>query len=197
MEAFLLLSPFLLFSDDYLILPSGNLQIISVSAQHQGMYKCGAVNPVTKETVIQSHGTKLSVKCKLDDVKSRRSVYVRPTNVFVFFLVCLDSDPSSSVQIVYPKTPKTVSIEKSQPLTLECVVSGSPAPAAKWFKNGKVIPGPSHQRQHNNLAFVRAMRSDEGSYTCAVETEQGTLVSANYTVKVLGKKNTMREECEW
>uniref|UniRef100_A0AAX7TMR7 Cell adhesion associated, oncogene regulated n=1 Tax=Astatotilapia calliptera TaxID=8154 RepID=A0AAX7TMR7_ASTCA len=146
--------------DDYLILPSGNLQIISVSAQHQGMYKCGAVNPVTKETVIQSHGTKLSVKCKLDDVKSRRS-------------------------IVYPKTPKTVSIEKSQPLTLECVVSGSPAPAAKWFKNGKVIPGPSHQRQHNNLAFVGAMRSDEGSYTCAVETEQGTLVSANYTVKVL------------
>lgn len=75
-EAFLLLSPFLLFSDDYLILPSGNLQIISVSAQHQGMYKCGAVNPVTKETVIQSHGTKLSVKCKLDDVKSRRSVYM-------------------------------------------------------------------------------------------------------------------------
>lgn len=145
-------------TDDYLILPSGNLQIISVSAQHQGMYKCGAVNPVTRETVTQFHGTKLSVKY---------------------------SDPSSSVQIVYPKTPKTVSIEKSQPLTLECVVSGSPAPAAKWFKNGKVIPGPSHQRQHNNLAFVRAMRSDEGSYTCAVETEQGTLVSANYTVKVL------------
>uniref|UniRef100_I3JEH1 Cell adhesion associated, oncogene regulated n=1 Tax=Oreochromis niloticus TaxID=8128 RepID=I3JEH1_ORENI len=145
-------------TDDYLILPSGNLQIISVSAQHQGMYKCGAVNPVTRETVTQFHGTKLSVKY---------------------------SDPSSSVQIVYPKTPKTVSIEKSQPLTLECVVSGSPAPAAKWFKNGKVIPGPSHQRQHNNLAFVRAMRSDEGSYTCAVETEQGTLISANYTVKVL------------
>uniref|UniRef100_A0A3Q4GMN9 Cell adhesion associated, oncogene regulated n=1 Tax=Neolamprologus brichardi TaxID=32507 RepID=A0A3Q4GMN9_NEOBR len=134
------------------------INIISVSAQHQGMYKCGAVNPVTKETVIQSHGTKLSVKY---------------------------SDSSSSVQIVYPKTPKTVSIEKSQPLTLECVVSGSPAPAAKWFKNGKVIPGPSHQRQHNNLAFVRAMRSDDGSYTCAVETERGTLVSANYTVKVL------------
>lgn len=84
-------NPFLLFSDDYLILPSGNLQIISVSAQHQGMYKCGAVNPVTKETVIQSHGTKLSVKCKLDDVKSRRSVYMSAllcqTNerLFLFF----------------------------------------------------------------------------------------------------------------
>lgn len=74
---------------------------------------------------------------------------------------------------------------------LECTVSGSPAPAAKWFKNGKeVTPGPSHQRQHNNLAFVAVTRSDEGSYTCAADTEQGTVMSANYTVKVLGKKKT-------
>lgn len=59
---------FPLFSDDYLVLPSGNLQITSVSAQHQGMYKCGAFNPVTGETVTQPHGTKLSVKRKSDDV---------------------------------------------------------------------------------------------------------------------------------
>ncbi|MEQ2197108.1 hypothetical protein XENOCAPTIV_023248 [Xenoophorus captivus] len=112
--------------DNYLILPSGNLQIISVSAQQQGMYKCGAVNPVTGEAV------------------------------------------------------------HSQPLTLECVVSGSPAPAAKWFKNGKeVTVGPSHQTQHNNLAFVRLMRSDEGRYSCRAETERGTLISPDYTVNVL------------
>lgn len=47
----------------YLVLPSGSLQIISVTAQDRGVYKCGAINPVTKETV-QSHGIKLSVKCK-------------------------------------------------------------------------------------------------------------------------------------
>lgn len=58
----------LLFSDDYLVLPSGNLQIISVSAQHQGMYKCGAFNPVTGETVMQPYGTKLSVKRKSYDI---------------------------------------------------------------------------------------------------------------------------------
>ncbi|KAK5600113.1 hypothetical protein CRENBAI_009057 [Crenichthys baileyi] len=143
--------------DNYLILPSGNLQIISVSAQHQGMYKCGAVNPVTGEAVVQSHGVKLSVK-----------------------------RPSSSVRIVYPSAPVTISVQHSQPLTLECVVSGSPAPAAKWFKNGKEVTlGPSHQTQLNNLAFVRLMRSDEGRYSCRAETEQGTLISPDYTVNVL------------
>ncbi|KAK9521204.1 hypothetical protein VZT92_021029 [Zoarces viviparus] len=145
-------------TDDYLVLPSGNLQIISVSDQHQGMYKCGAFNPLTGETVTQSHGTKLSVK---------------------------HSDSSPSVRIVYPTAPRTVSVQQSQPLTLECIVSGSPAPAAKWFKNGKeVTPGPSH-RQHNNLAFVAVTSSDEGSYACAAETKQGTVTSANYTVNVL------------
>ncbi|KAM6933990.1 cell adhesion molecule-related/down-regulated by oncogenes [Xenentodon cancila] len=146
-------------TDDYVVLPSGNLQIISASAQHQGMYKCGAVNPVTGETVVQSHGTKLSVR---------------------------HSNLSSSVRLVYPAGPVTFSMQQSQPLTLECVVSGSSATAAKWFKNGKELtPGPSHQRQHNNLVFVRLARSDEGRYTCAVETKRGLVISANYTVNVL------------
>lgn len=30
------------------------------------MYKCGAFNPVTGETVVQPHGTKLTVKRKSD-----------------------------------------------------------------------------------------------------------------------------------
>lgn len=51
-----------LFSGEYLILPSGNLQINSVSADHQGMYKCGAYNPLTRETQVEAHGTKLIVK---------------------------------------------------------------------------------------------------------------------------------------
>lgn len=71
-------------------------------------------------------------------------------------------------------------------------MAGSPAPVAKWFKNGKEVkPGPSQLRQHNNLVFVTAKRSDEGVYKCAAETERGTVVSANYTVNVLGKKLNM------
>uniref|UniRef100_A0A4W6CCV5 Cell adhesion associated, oncogene regulated n=1 Tax=Lates calcarifer TaxID=8187 RepID=A0A4W6CCV5_LATCA len=150
-------------TDDYLVLPSGNLQIISVSVQHQGMYKCGAFNPVTGETVMQPHGTRLSVK-----------------------------HASSSVRIVYPTAPMTVKVQQSQPLTLECIMSGGPAPVAKWFKNGnEVTPGPLHQRQHNNLVFVMVARGDEGSYTCAAETEQGAVISANYTVNVLEPVSVM------
>lgn len=82
-----------------------------------------------------------------------------------------------------------VSVQQFQPLTLECVISGSPVPAAKWLKNGKeVAPRTSHPRQNNNLSFEKVTRRDEGSYTCAADTEQGTVVSANYTVNVLGKK---------
>nr|XP_020470414.1 cell adhesion molecule-related/down-regulated by oncogenes [Monopterus albus] len=146
-------------TDDYLVLPSGNLQIVSVSSQHQGMYKCGAFNPVTGKTVMQPHGTKLSVKY---------------------------SDSSASVRIAYPAAPVTVSVQQSQPLTLECIVSGSPAPAATWFKNGKKVAlGPSHRRRYNNLAFDTVAQSDEGTYICTAETEQGTVISANYTVNIL------------
>ncbi len=72
-------------------------------------------------------------------------------------------------------------------------MSGSPAPAAKWLKNGKEFTlGSSHQRRHNNLAFAAVTKSDEGTYTCAAESEQGTLTSANYTVNVLGKRETSK-----
>lgn len=74
-------------------------------------------------------------------------------------------------------------------------MSGGRTPAAKWFKFGKeVTPGPFHQRQHNNLVFVMVTRSDEGSYTCAAETDQGTVISANYTVNILGRKKKTRKQ---
>lgn len=103
-------------------------------------------------------------------------------------LLSLDSDGHSPVRIVYPASPRTISVEQSRPLTLECVVTGSPAPAAKWLRDGReMVLGPAHRRQHNNLAFIAVKRSDGGSYQCSVETEEGTVVSANYTVNVLGK----------
>ena len=103
------------------------------------------------------------------------------------------------MRIVYPTAPVTVVVEQSQPLTLECIVAGRPAPAAKWFKNGKeVAPGPQRQQQHNNLAFARVTRSDEGRYTCTAESEQGGVVSANYTVTVLGETQRRQFLCaDW
>uniref|UniRef100_A0A8C6S4P6 Cell adhesion associated, oncogene regulated n=1 Tax=Neogobius melanostomus TaxID=47308 RepID=A0A8C6S4P6_9GOBI len=148
-------------STDYLVLPSGNLQIISASAKHQGMYKCGAYNPVSRETVTQTRGTKLSIK-------------QNPTN-----------NPTL-VQIQYPSVPLTISAQRSHPLTLECIITGSSAPAAKWFKDGKELSlGSSFQLLHHNLVFISTTRDDAGSYTCAAESESGLVMSVPYTVSVL------------
>lgn len=97
------------------------------------------------------------------------------------------------MRIIHPTAPVTVSVQRSQPLILECVVSGSPAPAAKWLRNGKeVTPGPFHHRQHNNLAFVAVATSDAGTYSCTAEATQGPVISATYTVNVLGKNRPRR-----
>lgn len=82
-------------------------------------------------------------------------------------------------------------MQRSQPLVLECSVSGSPAPAAKWLKDGKeVTPGPLHHQQHTNLAFVAVTTSDAGTYACAAQAAQGPVISATYTVNVLGKRRS-------
>lgn len=93
------------------------------------------------------------------------------------------------MRIVYPTAPKAVAVLQSQRLILECIVSGSAPPVAKWFKNGEELTAElSHQHQHNNLVFASVTRNDNGTYACAAQTEQGTVKSANYTVNVVGKK---------
>ncbi|CDQ93475.1 unnamed protein product, partial [Oncorhynchus mykiss] len=156
--------------DDYIVLPSGNLQILSVSPQHGGMYKCGAYNPVTMETRVEAQGTKLTVK---------------------------PSDDPSPRRIVYPITPTTLSVEHSSMLVLECVVSGSPSPAAQWLKNGQEVALPAvpagNSRRHNNLVLLNLKRSDGGNYLCSVTTETGrNLLSVNYTVNVLEEASVLR-----
>lgn len=97
------------------------------------------------------------------------------------------------MRVVYPSSPVAVTVQQAQPLMLECVVSGSPAPAARWFKDGaEVTPGPGLQRHHNNLAFAAVTRADEGSYACAAA--EGAATSANYTVNVLGEETTKASE---
>lgn len=84
--------------------------------------------------------------------------------------------------------PTTVTVRPSQPLTLECVVSGSPPPAARWFKDGKEFTtGPPGSRRHNNLVFTSVSKADEGIYSCSTESDQ---FGANYTVKVLGESES-------
>uniref|UniRef100_W5LK41 Cell adhesion associated, oncogene regulated n=1 Tax=Astyanax mexicanus TaxID=7994 RepID=W5LK41_ASTMX len=145
---------------EYLILPSGNLQIVSVSSEHQGMYKCGAYNPISRESRVEAHGTKLIVK---------------------------DSDGSSPVGIIYPVNPVSLTVEQNTSLVLECVVSGSPAPVARWTKEGQDLQlSPRMQLLHSNLRLSEVRAGDGGNYSCTVQREDGEMVSVSYTLSVLG-----------
>uniref|UniRef100_A0A8C9TFY0 Cell adhesion associated, oncogene regulated n=1 Tax=Scleropages formosus TaxID=113540 RepID=A0A8C9TFY0_SCLFO len=146
-------------TNEYLILPSGNLQIMSVSPQHQGTYKCAAYNPVTQEVKVEAHGTKLTVK--------------GPDNPF-------------PAQIIFPTTPQAVSVMQSESLTLECVVSQRLSTTVRWTKDGKTLQERNNYRlSHDNLVLPAVKKSDKGSYQCSFHVESGDLVSANYTVNVL------------
>ncbi|MCJ8733445.1 hypothetical protein PDJAM_G00223520 [Pangasius djambal] len=153
-------------TDEYLILPSGNLHIVSVSPEHQGMYKCGAYNPVTREVKVEPYGTKLLVK---------------------------NSDGLSPVGIVYPVNSVNLTVEQSMSLALECVVSGNPSPVVKWLKDGQELPlAPRLRLLHSNLVLTDVQISDGGNYTCFVQVEEGAVASANYIVDVLGPPIVMR-----
>ncbi|XP_067102779.1 LOW QUALITY PROTEIN: cell adhesion molecule-related/down-regulated by oncogenes [Osmerus mordax] len=153
-------------TEDYLVLPSGNLQIVSVSPKHQGMYKCGAYNPVTGETRMESHGTKLTVK----------------------------HWDTTTVQIVYPHHPQDTdggTVQVAHPWSVWC--QGAPPPKAHWLKDGhEVALGSGRKQRHNNLVLVSVKSSDAGIYQCSVQTEVGTLFSVNYTVNVLERASVVR-----
>lgn len=53
-----------LSSDNYLIMPSGNLQIVNASQEDEGMYKCAAYNPVTQEVKTSGTSDRLRVRRK-------------------------------------------------------------------------------------------------------------------------------------
>ncbi|KAK2091947.1 hypothetical protein P7K49_031231 [Saguinus oedipus] len=49
---------------NYLIMPSGNLQIVNASQEDEGMYKCAAYNPVTQEVKTSGSSDRLRVRRK-------------------------------------------------------------------------------------------------------------------------------------
>ncbi|XP_016114635.1 cell adhesion molecule-related/down-regulated by oncogenes-like [Sinocyclocheilus grahami] len=153
-------------TDEYLILPSGNLQIVSVFSEHQGMYKCGAYNPLTRETQVEAHGTKLMVR---------------------------DSEGPSPIRIVYPVTPRNLTVDQSGSLTLECVISGSRSSKVKWIKDGAELSLNSKwMLLQSNLVLHDVQLSDGGHYCCSVLTDRGAVVSVIYTVNVLAQVSVLQ-----
>ncbi|XP_029817908.1 cell adhesion molecule-related/down-regulated by oncogenes [Manacus vitellinus] len=143
--------------DNYLILPSGNLQILNVSLEDKGSYKCAVYNPVTHDLRVELTGRKLTV--------------TRPS--------------SGGSHILHPLAPQTLAVPQHSALTLECVVSGA-TPSVRWVKDGRAALGRGRwELLHSHLVTDRLEASDAGNYSCLVGADSGAVKYVNYSLTVL------------
>ncbi|XP_076974486.1 brother of CDO isoform X2 [Tamandua tetradactyla] len=132
--------------DNYLIMPSGNLQIVNASQEDEGMYKCAAYNPVTQE--VKTSGSS-------DRLRVRRST-------------------AEAARIIYPPEAQTIIVTKGQGLILECVASGIPPPRVTWAKDGSSVAGYNKTRfLLSNLLIDAASEEDSGTYRCMADNGVG------------------------
>ncbi|XP_063302381.1 brother of CDO isoform X2 [Pelobates fuscus] len=132
--------------DNYLIMPSGNLQIVNATQEDEGTYQCAAYNPVTQEVKTSASSDRLRV---------RRST-------------------AEAARIIYPPVAQTIIVTKGQSLILECVASGMPPPKITWTKNGTGIVGLNKTRfLLSNLLIDSTNEEDSGTYTCTASNGIG------------------------
>ncbi|XP_032154951.1 brother of CDO isoform X2 [Sapajus apella] len=132
--------------DNYLIMPSGNLQIVNASQEDEGMYKCAAYNPVTQE--VKTSGSS-------DRLRVRRST-------------------AEAARIIYPPEAQTIIVTKGQSLILECVASGIPPPRVTWAKDGSSVTGYNKTRfLLSNLLIDTTSEEDSGTYRCMADNGVG------------------------
>ncbi|CAH6792362.1 Boc [Phodopus roborovskii] len=133
-------------ANNYLIMPSGNLQIVNASQEDEGMYKCAAYNPVTQE--VKTSGSS-------DRLRVRRST-------------------AEAARIIYPLEAQTVIVTKGQSLILECVASGIPPPQVTWAKDGSSVAGYNKTRfLLSNLLIDTTSEEDSGTYRCMASNGVG------------------------
>ncbi|XP_069491901.1 brother of CDO isoform X2 [Ambystoma mexicanum] len=154
--------------DNYLIMPSGNLQIVNATQQDEGTYKCAAYNPVTQEV-------KTSVSS--DRLRVRRST-------------------AEAARIIYPPATQTIIVTKGQNLILECVASGMPPPRITWAKDGADVAGYNKTRfLLSNLLIDATTEADSGSYSCMASNGMGEAGAAfiYYNVQVFEPPEVVME----
>ncbi|KAK2870062.1 hypothetical protein Q8A67_024454 [Cirrhinus molitorella] len=144
---------------NYLIMPSGNLQIANATQDDEGPYKCAAYNPVTQE---------VKTSTSADRLRIRRST-------------------SEAARIIYPPASRSIMVNKGQRLVLECVASGIPTPHVMWAKDGLDLRNHNNTRfLLSNLLIDAVSESDSGTYVCHADNGIGSASSARvlYDVQV-------------
>lgn len=100
-------------------------------------------------------------------------------------ILILTTEPAQIVEKA-----KSVDVTEKDPVTLECVVAGTPELKVKWLKDGKqIVPSRYFSMSfENNVASFRirsVMKQDSGQYTFKVENDFGSS-SCDAYLRVLG-----------
>ncbi|KAK1806183.1 hypothetical protein P4O66_000077 [Electrophorus voltai] len=145
---------------NYLIMPSGNLQIANATLEDEGPYKCAAYNPITQE---------IKTSTSTDRLRVRRST-------------------SEAARIIYPPASRSMMVRKGHRLVLECVASGTPTPQVTWAKDGLELR--PHNNTHfllSNLLIDAVSEGDSGTYACHAHNGMGAPGTATvlYDVQVI------------
>ncbi|XP_042328321.1 cell adhesion molecule-related/down-regulated by oncogenes [Sceloporus undulatus] len=144
-------------AENYIILPSGHLQILRVSLDDKGLYKCAAYNPIIDDLKVEPSGHKLVIS----------------------------SSSLADFDIIHPSASQALTVLRNNPLMLECVVSGLSAPYVHWYKDGKDALGRSRWKIfHTHLTIDSVDTSDAGNYSCVVDNKSGVVKHINYSVNV-------------
>ncbi|CAB1430727.1 unnamed protein product [Pleuronectes platessa] len=144
---------------NYLIMPSGNLQIANATQDDEGPYKCAAYNPITQE---------VKTSTSADRLRIRRST-------------------SEAARIIYPPASRSIMVTRGQRLVLECVASGIPTPQVTWAKDGQDLRFHNNTRfLLSNLLIDAVGEGDSGTYICRADNGIGLASSATvlYDVQV-------------
>ncbi|KAJ8010737.1 hypothetical protein DPEC_G00078270 [Dallia pectoralis] len=161
---------------NYLIMPSGNLQIANATLDDEGPYVCAAYNPVTQE---------VKTSTSTDRLRIRRST-------------------SEAVRIIYPPASRSIMVTKGQRLVLECVASGIPTPQVTWAKDGQDLRFHNNTRfLLSNLLIDAASEGDSGTYVCRADNGVGSEGTATvlYDVQVFEPPQVtvelLKQEVSW
>lgn len=144
-------------TDKFFILPSGNLQIVNVTLEDRGPYRCAAYNPVTHERKISPSVYKVTVTGSSHP----------------------DFLPIQSVPT------QRLSVHLHETLTLECVAGGVSTPHVYWYKDGQIATDNRRTLLHTNLIIKTVERLDAGNYSCLLANETREVAHNTYSVIVL------------
>lgn len=108
--------------------------------------------------------------------------------IFFFCFLFFPGSSSDDFHILHPRLSQALSVLSHSPVTLECVVSGTPSLQVHWLKDGQdTVAGSNWRRLYSHLATDSIDPVDAGNYSCMVGSKSGDVKHVTYMVNVLGK----------